>query len=149
MNSLLTRFLAKFAIDPVSGCWNWTAFINEGGYGMITNDRKPRRAHRISYEIHVGPIPNGLDLDHLCRNRRCVNPSHLEPVTRKENLRRSPTACKAGGVTTAALVRARKACPQGHLYSVENTVLTNDGKWRKCKECHRAQERRRYASKQI
>lgn len=70
-------------------CWVWTAARHGKGYGMFSVDRKRKvRAHRFAYEMMVGPIPEGLDLDHLCRNRACVNPEHLEPVTRSVNLKR-------------------------------------------------------------
>lgn len=86
-----TRLLDKVEIDPVAGCWLWTAAKNNGGYGMFTFTTGWRRsAHRVSYETFVGPIPDGLQLDHLCRVRHCVNPDHLEPVTAAENTRRSP-----------------------------------------------------------
>ena len=74
----------------VDGCWNWELAINSDGYGLSYRDgvHEPKRAHRYVYEQMVGPIPDGLVLDHLCRNRRCVNPDHLEPVTHQANLRR-------------------------------------------------------------
>jgi hypothetical protein len=75
-----------------SPCWIWVKHINEWGYGVKSIDSKPKAAHRVYYEQHVGPIPSGLQLDHLCRVRECVNPSHLEPVTAAENSRRSNAA---------------------------------------------------------
>lgn len=90
------RFAAKVALAP-SGCLEWMGSTNPGGYGSFAArptsvDSKRVMAHRWSYEHHVGPIPSGLDLDHLCRNRKCVNPAHLEPVTRSENVRRAVAA---------------------------------------------------------
>lgn len=74
------------ATDRTGACWLWNLAINNMGYGMIrTLDRKMRLAHRVSYEIHVGPIPDGEVIDHICRNRRCVNPEHLRAATRKQN----------------------------------------------------------------
>lgn len=81
--TLMERFWAKVERDP-SGCWLWTASLADGGYGHFGR----WKAHRYAYETLVEPVPHGLDLDHLCRVRHCVNPSHLEPVTRAENLRR-------------------------------------------------------------
>lgn len=71
----------------VDGCWLWEGALR-GGYGRVKLDGRTQAAHRASYELHVGPIPSGLVLDHLCRNRSCVNPAHLEPVTTEENIRR-------------------------------------------------------------
>lgn len=80
------RFWAK--VDASGSCWMWTASTNGGGYGGFTIRGTRTGAHRYAYERMVGPIPEGMDLDHLCRNRRCVRPSHLEPVTRSENVAR-------------------------------------------------------------
>lgn len=117
----------KVDIDP-SGCWLWTASCGNGGYGQFAvRHPKPTMvgAHRFAYEHFVGPIPAGLDLDHLCRNRRCVNPAHLEPVTRRENLLR--------GVGPAARGRD-KVCRNGHPLTGDNLVKRKDGR-RRCKTC--------------
>lgn len=73
------------------GCWVWEK-PNANGYGKVRHEGKVRQAHRVSFEIHRGPVPSGLTLDHLCRNRACVNPWHLEPVTHQENCRRGALA---------------------------------------------------------
>ncbi len=93
--SIRSRFDEKIHKDEANGCWLWTAARNENGYPLLWAGGKMIRAHRFSYEVHVGSIPAGLDLDHLCRVRHCVNPAHLEPVTRSENLRRSPLIAEA------------------------------------------------------
>jgi hypothetical protein len=93
-------------------------------------------AHRVSYELLVGPIPQGLQLDHLCRNRRCINPAHLEPVTSRENTMR--------GETVAAANASRDHCPSGHPYSDSNTIALGKG-GRKCRECDRTRGRARDA----
>jgi len=131
------RLEGKYEIDPDTGCWDWTGKINAYGYGRLSLSRsapgetlKEAFAHRVSYEKHVGEIPEGLDLDHLCRNRRCVNPDHLEPVTRKENLRRGHGE-HSGGKTH---------CKRGHEFTPENTIITTEG-YRNCRECGRVWQR--------
>jgi hypothetical protein len=129
------RVFNKFTID--NGCWEWTASRFTGGYGMITENGKCRGAHRVMYELLVGPIPEGLGLDHLCRNRGCVNPGHLEPVSIGENVLRGE------GIT--AQNAAKTHCMRGHEFTVENTYAAS-GKWRACRECHNAKMRRRNAA---
>lgn len=90
----LQLFWRKVAIQP-DGCWLWSGSTNGHGYGRLARSGKLHGAHRFAYEHFIGPIPNGLDLDHLCRVRLCVNPSHLEPVTRGENLLRGDTVNRA------------------------------------------------------
>lgn len=123
----LPRFLAKVEEDA-SGCWVWQAHVLPTGYGVFKLRGKMRGAHRVAYELLVGPIPTGLHLDHLCRNRRCVNPEHLEPVTCLENIRRGYWA----NVTH---------CPAGHPYSEENTYRSPRG-GRFCRLCNAAAQRR-------
>lgn len=81
-----------YTIDPVTECWNWNLAINREGYGSIRDGKNVKYAHRFMYELMVGPIPKEKQLDHLCRNRRCVNPDHLEPVVAAVNVRRGRNA---------------------------------------------------------
>lgn len=104
-------------------CLMWTGAVTENGYGQAFYDGKPRSAHRAAYLATIGPIPDDLTIDHLCRHKLCINPEHMELVTRGENVRRW-----AASITQ---------CPQGHDYSPENTYVTRDG-WRQCKTCRRA-----------
>lgn len=80
---------SRTAIDPSTGCWEWQGSISQAGYGNISRNRRTNVTHRYVYELLVGKIPEGLVLDHTCNNRRCCNPSHLQPVTRSENSSRS------------------------------------------------------------
>lgn len=114
---------------PVAGligdCWLWTAFRYQGYGRLRLAGFKTRKAHRIVYELLRGPIPEGLEPDHLCLIRSCVNPDHLEPVTRLENIRRSHTTGSGNGT--------KSHCPRGHEYTPENIYLWR-GK-RICRTC--------------
>jgi hypothetical protein len=131
------RFWAKIAPDPATGCWIWVGGLGPSGYGKYWKDGKTRgQAHRMVYERLIGEVPNGLELDHVCRVRACVNPAHLEPVTHRENIRRSPLIAAA----FAARVDEQKSithCPQGHEYTAENTQRDKRG-CRLCRTCQRA-----------
>lgn len=129
----MERFWSK--VDTSGDCWEWLAYRQPDGYGTFKLNGSMRLAHRIAYELVKGPIPEGLQLDHLCRNRGCVNPSHLEPVTLIENQRRSPF--KYGQLTH---------CPHGHPFSEENTLIWRRarGTVRICRTCNREQRREQY-----
>jgi hypothetical protein len=134
------RFWSK-AAPQGGGCWIWRAAMS-GGYGVYVVDSRMFRAHRVAYEALIGPIPDGLQLDHLCRNRGCVNPLHTEPVTQIENIRRGEA-----GVPSGAQQRAKTHCPQGHQYNPENTYVRKNGH-RLCRPCN-AEAQRRYRSRNI
>jgi hypothetical protein len=141
MTSTLDRFMAKVEVGA-SGCWVWTAGLGRGGYAKFKAEGRTVGAHRWAYEHFVGPIPEGLQLDHTCHDpascvapcphRRCVNPSHLEAVTCQENLLR--------GGTFQAANAAKTHCVHGHEYTPENTMA--DGGGRSCRTCKRAQVKR-------
>lgn len=128
---LTARLTDKVDYDPQSGCWNWTAGRDKRGYARLTIDGRSRLAHRLSYEEFMGPVPEGLELDHLCRNPRCINPEHLEPVTHAENMRRAAEADRTDH------------CPSGHLFDEANTYLDKNG-YRKCRACNRERSRGAY-----
>lgn len=121
----------KISPEPNTGCWLWTACINTSGYAGLWWDGKKREAHRVVYELAVGPVPAGLQLDHLCRVRSCVNPEHLEPVTPKENVHR--------GMGTAGIHFRKTHCVNGHKFDELNTRKTKEG-WRVCRACKRNRE---------
>ena len=111
-------------------CWPWRASIKDTGYGQFRYNGRARPAHRYSYELLIGPIPPGLVIDHLCRNRACVNPLHMEPVTNEENIRR--------GLFGVARPTPKTHCPSGHPYDENNTRMDPQG-YRRCRTCERTQ----------
>ena len=116
-----------------SGCWEWNRALSTGGYGQCKWGGIVRRSHRLAYEVWRGPLTPGLQLDHLCRNRKCINPYHLEEVTAKVNNLR--------GVGPSARNAKKTHCPSGHAYSGENLVTytrRNGNKWRVCRVCKRS-----------
>lgn len=124
----MIRFWSK--VDKSGECWEWTAYTDKKGYGSFRLNGKIRKAHRVAYELIKGKIPDGLVLDHLCRNTSCVNPNHLEPVTNKENVDR--------GISKDVNGRWQKAkthCPNGHEYTPENTYYRKNRSHRECKSC--------------
>lgn len=131
--STLDRLADKFTVGD--GCWEWTAYRLPNGYGTFWTGTHKTTAHRAVYEALVGPIPAALELDHLCRNRGCVRPDHLEPVTGKENVRRGVAGLVNGGRN-----RAKTHCPAGHGYSGDNLYTYKDGR-RICRTCDRARKR--------
>jgi hypothetical protein len=128
------NFWSKVEIAE-TGCWTWTG-ARSVGYGHFAIKRRTNLAHRVAYEALVGPIGDGLTIDHLCRNPACVNPAHLEPVTMGENMRRS-TAIDA----TKARHARRTHCKHGHEFTSENTSYDSKGA-RVCRECDRMKSRR-------
>lgn len=126
----MLRFWSKVRIGG-PGCWEWTASLQGGGYGQFWLDGSNALAHRVSYQTTVGAVPAGLQLDHLCRNRKCVRPDHLEPVTPSENTHR--------GDTHAARNAAKTHCPAGHSYT-EHGRQRPDGR-RECVTCKRERNR--------
>lgn len=127
-------------VDASGDCWLWAGNLTKLGYGHLNLDGKTKLAHRASYELLCGPIPEGLTLDHLCRVRHCVNPDHLEPVTSAENVLR--------GYSLAAQNARKTECPKGHPFSSENTgyVTYQGARSRYCRTCNQQDCQERYVS---
>ena len=140
---LKERIMERIERQP-NGCWSWPgAKVN--GYGLVGaggRGGKQLLVHRATYEMFVGPIPDGYVIDHLCRNRACCNPDHLEAVTMRENLMR--------GIGPTRMNALKTHCHRGHEFSPENTKYTKEG-WRFCRACDaergRAYRARRNACK--
>lgn len=123
----------RCVVDEATGCWTWTSTIRHRGrihqYGCLSVDGRQVTAHRHSYELAHGPVPEGLVLDHLCRNTLCINPAHLEPVTTREN------TIERGVGNPAAENAAKDECAHGHPFTEPNTYITPDGR-RQCRACN-------------
>ena len=117
---IVERFNDRFTIND-RGCWLWSNTLNYKGYGVLSS----MSAHRWSYMHHIGPIPDGLEIDHLCRVRNCVNPEHLEPVTRHENQMRG-LRNQNGGKTH---------CSKGHEFDLHRIDKRTGHPWRQCSIC--------------
>ena len=138
----MERFWSK--VQKTETCWIWTASKDKHGYGQIGmssrtyGTKRPHKAYRVAYELLVGPVPVGLEIDHLCRNPSCVNPDHLEAVSHKENMRRG----RSGWNT-----RAKTHCPRGHDYSGPDGRVNKTAGSRYCCVCNRNRTRERRLQK--
>jgi hypothetical protein len=136
--TVIDRIAKRTVVDPDTGCWLWQGALSNG-YGTLSVGKRSRGAHRLSYEAHRGEVPRGLEIDHLCRVRCCVNPDHLEPVTHVENVRRG-AACALRPRTTH--------CPRGHE-RVRHEAKTPSGS-KYCALCRAMfQERSKLMNRQI
>lgn len=122
----------RVVIDPETGCWEWLLCHNSDGYSRAVFLGKEWKAHRLSYVTFVGPIKDGLTIDHLCRNRGCLNPDHLEVVSLKENILR--------GDGWGGKHRRKTQCVRGHAFDESNTLVNARG-WRVCVTCKREKAR--------
>lgn len=128
-----TRFLSKIRFpEDMSMCWQWDAGCFRNGYGSFRFNGQSYPAHRFGYSFLIGNIDPLLCLDHKCRNRKCVNPSHLEIVSYRENILRGEVSIQNYSKTF---------CKNGHEFTPENTLVRKEG-WRNCRECHNRQRRR-------
>lgn len=139
--TLTERFWLKVKKPTVAGapvrwkCWKWTGTLNANGYGRIIDKGVRRQASRVAYELFNGQITPGLTIDHVCRNRWCVNPGHLQAVSNRENVTR--------GIGPSAVNARKTKCPQGHAYNEINTRVGHGGK-RQCRACDRARWSKRH-----
>lgn len=142
LRKLSERFWSKVNRAEPDACWLWESATNQNGYGTFSmggREGRPEFAHRVAWMLCMGPIPEGLVLDHLCRVPGCVNPSHLEPVTHRENCARGVAA-----EVNAARQLSITHCPQGHPYDDANTYRHPQG-CRKCRACAAEQARAKRA----
>lgn len=135
----MDRFFQK--VDMSRDCWIWKAGTDKDGYGKIYVDGKTIRSHRVSWEIHNGPIPKNMCVLHKCDNPPCVNPEHLFLGTSTDNNRDRE-------VKNRGRYRNKTHCPQGHKYTEENTFINPQGH-RKCKICVRARGRKQYYARKV
>lgn len=136
-DALIDRIMRRVSKHP-NGCWIWAGCTTKG-YGQVRARELggTKLVHRVVYERLVGPIPEGLELDHLCRAPTCCNPAHLEPVTHAENMRRGQ-----GLLNMIATRRGLTHCKNGHEFTPENTYVNPGTNTRRCRECHRQWTRR-------
>jgi hypothetical protein len=127
------RFWEKVMVD--GDCWLWQAYASKDGYGQFKTGGTTIAAHRFAITLLVGPIPKGLECDHLCRRTRCVNPDHIELLTKAEHSARTPL----GGITL--IQRQKTHCLNGHLFAGANLYLRPEG-GRRCRTCDRDRMRR-------
>lgn len=128
------RFLRHVSPEPNSGCWLWLGGLRGGGYGQFNPSKGVgKTAHRWMYEFEKGPVPKGLDLDHKCRVRSCVNPDHLEPVTRSVNCKRGLSGHHRKNMTH---------CKHGHLFTDESTYHIPGTNWRACAICRKIRSKK-------
>ena len=129
---IIDRFWSKVAISEI-GCWEWQGCQTSAGYGQLSQNRQSHAlyAHRFAYEyFNNTSIPKDLEVDHLCRNRNCVNPDHLELVSHQENILR--------GIGIIAMNARKTHCPQGHPYDKKNTYFRpSHPNYRECRQCHK------------
>jgi|SRR5215471_19770529 len=138
MIAAAARLWARVQQSGPDDCWLWQGHVNNNGYGTIHSDGGDEYVHRVAYALLKGPVPAGLELDHLCRNTRCVNPAHLEAVPHKVNSLR--------GISLFAMEARQTHCIHGHRFDGANTYIRKDNGARQCRQCKADRMRRRSSS---
>lgn len=147
MRDPVERFHEKYVVDPITGCWNWTAALDKDGYSRLTvkcgGKWRSKHAARWYLEHLKGPLPSGVEPDHRCCNTRCVNPVHLEPVTSRINIIRANKRRKGKTYKHSA---KKATCRKGHEFTPETTIEKKNGA-RCCRVCRRQLQRNWIAKK--
>ena len=137
----LIRFAARVSVPAdIEACWEWTGAQTEKGYGRFWDGKRITRVHRFAFELYVGKIDAGQTVDHLCRNRRCVNPLHLRQCSSREN------TLAHGSLSTSALNALKTHCKHGHPFDKSNTLPYRNGRSRACRVCCAENSKRYYRS---
>lgn len=131
------RIWRLLVVDTVTGCWVWVGYRSSADYGRTWWQGRRQMVHRVLFAALVGPIPDGLQLDHRCHNRPCANPSHTEPVTPRENTLR--------GIGPSALNAKKTRCCHGHVLAGDNLHVRRDKRGRQCRACQRKNAARWHA----
>jgi hypothetical protein len=133
--NIIARFMARVKVDSLTGCWNWTGYLGKTGYArQVVKSLKINYAHRVAWLVLARrKIPTGKQIDHLCRNRRCVNPNHMEAVTSRENTMRGENFC--------AKQVQQTHCKYGHPFDKKNTYVNPTNHERHCRMCARTYQK--------
>lgn len=143
-DTLARRLFVRVVINPISGCWEYSGARNADNYGLISANGGSQLAHRICYFLFNGEIPVGHDLHHTCENPPCVNPAHLESLTRREHI----TTRRNGSWSYSNAQKTH--CKHGHPLTVDNLVPSVLARGhRKCATCNRAEKRRWYCRRRV
>lgn len=129
---LKSKIQERLSIGGFDSCWEWKGTLNHDGYGIVFDGGKGRRVSRVMWVLHRGSLDGDITIDHLCRNRACANPRHLQPVSNKENTLR--------GFGPTAENSRKEQCASGHWLDGDNLIVTPEG-WRRCRKCRRIQTR--------
>jgi hypothetical protein len=135
------RLWAQSKQDVTTGCQLWTGTLHKDGYGQIKVNRKTRLAHIVSYELAIGLVGDGLELDHLCRVRRCIQPTHIEPVTNLVNIMR--------GHSPMAVALLTGFCQRGHEFTPENSIIKSSGGQKQCRACAKMTNHLWYVARRV